>query len=328
MTDSVGRRIARMRAAVHLTRPDRMPFWGRDTANCEYRKDIYHLGEVEFPVKPGEVVASSDGKRRYTADGGVWAVDSKLKYKGFEDVLNATPCAFAVEQVGQEMLGEMAAMVANGASRAYVTPLHYGTLVTRAVIEFGWEPFLLAAAVDAERLGALLDRFGAASVAVAEGWARTPGLELIIIHDDIAGTRGVFLSPDWYRRYAFPWYRRIFERIHSEGRKVLYLSDGNYLPVMDDVLATGADGFYVESSSMDPREVLRRGGRDKLYLIKSDSRTIDFGTPAEIREELETLRELHADHPGMFMYRGGGNPRPGNAEAFDRYVEELLVYER
>jgi hypothetical protein len=31
--------------------------------------------------------------------------------------------------------------------------------------------------------------------------------------------------------------------------------------------------------------------------------------------------------PGMMIYRGGGNPRPGNAEAFDRYFQDLLVYE-
>ena len=27
------------------------------------------------------------------------------------------------------------------------------------------------------------------------------------------------------------------------------------------------------------------------------------------------------------MYRGGGNPRPGNAEAFARLYQELLVYD-
>ena len=77
---------------------------------------------------------------------------------------------------------------------------------------------------------------------------------------------------------------------------------------------------------MDPVEFMGRGGKDKLFLIKSDSRTIDFGTPEEIYQELKTLRDLHEDYPGMMMYRGGKNPKPGNAEAFDRYFEELLVY--
>ena len=78
---------------------------------------------------------------------------------------------------------------------------------------------------------------------------------------------------------------------------------------------------------MDPEKFMRKAGKDKLFLIKSDSRNIDFGTPDDIYKELSKLRELHEEFPGMMMYRGGGNPKPGNAEAFDRYFQELLVYE-
>ena len=53
----------------------------------------------------------------------------------------------------------------------------------------------------------------------------------------------------------------------------------------------------------------------------------DFGTPEQIRSEVEELRSLHEEYPGMMLYRGGGNPRPGNAEAFEACFQELLVYE-
>ena len=184
----------------------------------------------------------------------------------------------------------------------------------------------MASALEPERFGRILDRFGEASLAVATGWAQTPGTEFITIHDDIASTRGAILSPEWCRSYVFPWYERIFATIHVLGRKVMYVSDGNYLPVLDDVLATKPDGLYIESSSMDPGEFMQQAGSDKLFLIKTDSRNIDFGTPDEIRQELDGLRLLHQDFPGMMMYRGGGNPKPGNAEAFSRYYRELLVY--
>lgn len=163
---------------------------------------------------------------------------------------------------------------------------------------------------------------------MARSWAHTEGVELVIVHDDIAGTRGVFLSPAWYRRYVFPWYKRIFEAIQEAGRKVVYISDGNYMPVLDDILATGPDGLYIESTSMAPATFMARAGRNKIYMLKSDSRNIDLGTAEDIRAELTQLRDLHVQYPGMFMYRGGGNPRPGNVETFVRYYEELLVYER
>lgn len=318
-------KFTRMRHAINLQRPDRMPFSG-DWGNIEYRKDVYHLGEPELVQELGQVVVSEGGDRRYTKDGGVWAVGDKQTYKDYGDVLSTDLDQFEVEEVGPAMLDEMARLYAEKAKSCFPIPWHYGTLVSRAVIEFGWEPFLMAAAVDPERLGEILDRVGAASLAVAQGWAETKGTELIIIHDDIAGTRGVFLNPDWYRQYVFPWYRRIFAEIHSRGRKVLYLSDGNYMTVLDDLLDTDPDGLYVESTSMKPEALMRRAGKDKLYIVKSDSRNIAFGTPEDIYAELRMLRDLHAEHCGMMMYRGGGNPRPGNVEAFERYYNELLVY--
>jgi len=324
MEKSVEKKFTRMRQVLNLQRPDQMPFG--DMGWVEYSPDVYHLGSPEFVVAPGEVGVSRDGKKRYTRDGGVWAVGDEEKYQDYNDVLNVTPETFEVEEVGSSMLSEMARLIAAKAQTSFPVPMHYGTLITRATIEFGWQPFLIASALEPSKFGKILDRFGQASLAVAQGWTETEGTELIVIHDDIACTRGVIMNPQWNREYVFPWYRRIFDAIHERGRKVLFISDGNYMPVLDDILAANPDGLYIESTSMDPVEFMRRAGKDKLFLIKSDSRNIDFGTPDDIYKELKILRELHEEFPGMMMYRGGGNPKPGNAEAFNRYFQELLVY--
>ena len=325
MSASTEQQIARVRRALRLERPDRMPCG--DIAWAEYRPDVYHLGEGEPRPGAGEIARSKNGPRLVTGDGGVWPTDAREKYNDHQDVLGADLEQFEVEDVAEPMLSTMARLLAERAGAGYPAPLHYSTLITRATIEFGWEPFLTALALEPQQFARILDRFGQASLAVATGWARTDGTGLITIHDDIAGTRGPFLSPDYCRRYVFPWYHRIFGAIHDAGRKALYMTDGNYLPLLDDLLALEPDGLYIESSSMAPGEFMRRAGRDKLFLIKTDSRLIDFGTPDDIRRELAALRELHQDFPGMMIYRGGGNPRSGNAEAFDRYYRELLVYE-
>jgi hypothetical protein len=314
------------RTALGLQRPRRLPC--SDWAWVEYRPEVYHLGHPEFVPPPGQVGVSGDGKRRFTWDGGVWAVGDPDRYRTHEDVLAVDRGSFQVEEVDARMLDEMARLLASASERGYPIPQHYATLVTRATIEFGWEPFLAAAALEPRRFGEILDRFGQASLAVAQGWRDMEGVEVVAIHDDIAATRGPILSPDWLRCYAFPWYARIFRAIHESGRKVLYVCDGNYQPVLEDLLEAGADGLYIESSSMDPGEFMRRAGTGRIYLIKTDSRRMDAGTPDDIRDELLRLRELHEEFPGMMIYRGGGNPLPGNGEAFDRLYDELLVYER
>ncbi|HIE30023.1 TPA: hypothetical protein EYP66_22390 [Candidatus Poribacteria bacterium] len=326
MQESVEKRFDRIRQVLNLQRPDQMPYG--DIGFVEYRPDVYHLGKPEFVVKPGEVGVSRDGKKKYTHDGGVWFVGDKEKYKDYNDVLNVDPESFEIEEVGHLMLSKMSQLFAAKARTHFPVPWHYGTLITRATIEFGWEPFLMASTLEPKKFAAILDRFGQASLAVIQGWTALEGTELITIHDDIACTRGVIMNPQWYREYVFPWYRRIFDAIHKKGRKALYVSDGNYMPVLDDILETNPDGLYIESTSMEPGEFMRRAGKDKLFLIKSDSRNIDFGAPEEIYKELKMLRELHEEFPGMMMYRGGGNPKPGNAEAFNRYFQELLVYSK
>ena len=120
--------------------------------------------------------------------------------------------------------------------------------------------------------------------------------------------------------------RMPLDAIHQQGRKVLYVSDGNYLPVLDDLLALGPDGLYIESTAMDPAELMGRAGPDKLYMLKSDARNIDWGTPDDIRRELLKLRDLHQHYPGILMYPGGSR-KPENVQAFHRYYQELLVYD-
>jgi uncharacterized membrane protein len=77
---------------------------------------------------------------------------------------------------------------------------------------------------------------------------------------------------------------------------------------------------------MDPREFLTRAGKEKLYLVKTSSQVMDFGTPDEVRREVETLRDLHRDYPGMIIYAGGGAPPPENRAAFRQAYRELLEY--
>ena len=318
-------KIRRFRQTLNLERADRMSMG--DFVFAEYRPDVYHLGDGGEPApEKGRVGRTRDGQRAVTRDGGVWAIDAKEKYATAEDVLDVDLARFAAERVDDAMLGRMAALIESNRARGFVVPLHYGTLVTRCTIEFGWEPFLMAAALDPARFARVLDALGAASLAVVTGWAQTEGVELIAVHDDIAATRGLILSPDFLREYCLPWYQQLFDAIHQNGCKVLYIGDGNYLPFIDDLLAAGSDGLYIESSSMDPGEFMSRGGRDRLYLLKTSNQNIDVGTPNDIRAELEQLRDLHGDYPGMCIYRGGGEPRPGNAEAFTQCYERLLVY--
>ncbi|MEK6797111.1 MAG: uroporphyrinogen decarboxylase family protein [Spirochaetota bacterium] len=326
MTEELRKKYERMEKLLRFERPDRIPVPG-DYHQVEYNTEKYHLGEPEL-VKEGEVFVWKDGRTKTTIDGGNWRQGNPELYKDYNDVLNVPLERFAAETVDARMTGEMSAVVSSRDGSGFVTPLHYGTLITRATLEFDWEPFLLASALDAPKFGRVLDSFGEATLAVIKGWCSLDSVKLINIHDDIASTKSVILSPDYLREYVFPWYARFFSAVHALGKKVLYISDGNYFPVIDDIIKTGPDGLFIESSSMDPEDVMRAGGTKMIYRVKTSNQNIDVGTPEDIYAELKKLRELNEKYPSIMMYMGGGGKKPENVQCFKDYYQELLVYER
>ncbi|MBU0607416.1 MAG: hypothetical protein KKI08_05990, partial [Armatimonadetes bacterium] len=68
-----------MAQVLALQRPARLP------RSCwrmvEYRPEVYHLGEMDHLPAAGEVAVSADGTRRFTRDGGVWAVGDRQRYR-------------------------------------------------------------------------------------------------------------------------------------------------------------------------------------------------------------------------------------------------------
>jgi len=291
----------------------------------EYRKDIYNQGE---PIKTqeGQIAVSQDGNKKYTKDGGIWDIGAKLRFKTAEDLLKTKPDEFIVENVNEKMLDEMRRLYEGKNKTHVVFPWHYGTLLTRCQIKFGWEPLLEASALEPEALAEILDRVGESTMRVLEGWSRLDDVYMIIVHDDIAGSRGLIWSPDFLKKYVFPWYRRFFETIHGSGKKVLYITDGNYTEVLDDILFLKPDGLFCESSSMEPECLMEKGGPDLFYLLKTDSRTMDFGNPEEIESEVMKIRNLHERFPRIFSYTGGGMRKPENLQYFEKMYNKYLVY--
>jgi hypothetical protein len=295
---------------------------------AEYRKDIYHLGEPEYEVRAGEVGVSEDGKKRFTKDGGVWNVSQKEKYKSFEDVIKMDLGYFTVEEVDDKMLGEMRRLYDEVARTHVPVPWHYGTLLSRCEIEFGWDALLQASALEPVAFSKVLDRIGESSLRVIDGWGRIDDVELMIVHDDIAATRSLIWSPEYLRKYIFPWYKRFFDKAHENGKKVLYITDGNYSEIIDDLIDLGVDGLYIESSSIDPEFVMEKGGPGLYYLLKTDSRIMDYGTREEILDEVMKIKGLHEKYPRIWSYIGGGSVKPENKEAFLDYYNKYLIYDR
>jgi len=115
------------------------------------------------------------------------------------------------------------------------------------------------------------------------------GIEVGFLGDDIAFKSGPLFSPAWMRAHYFPRLARACTAAHARGIKVLFHSDGNLNPILDDLVTAGIDGLNpIEIlAGMDVGDIHRRyphlfmaGGIDVSQLLP-------FGTPGQVRDAVK-----------------------------------------
>ena len=97
----------------------------------------------------------------------------------------------------------------------------YITLVSGLIEIFGWDMLLMALGVDAEQFGKVADRYTEWILQYFKALADCDA-PVVKIHDDIVWTSGAFVNPDWYRKYVFPNYKKLFSPLREAGKNNLY----------------------------------------------------------------------------------------------------------
>jgi uroporphyrinogen decarboxylase len=69
------------------------------------------------------------------------------------------------------------------------------------------------------------------------------GLDVLVVEDDIADNRFPLISPAQFTEFVNPYNRKLVDRAHAKGLKVVRHSDGNLWPLMDTLLESGYDGL-------------------------------------------------------------------------------------
>jgi uroporphyrinogen-III decarboxylase len=193
----------------------------------------------------------------------------------------------------------------------------YITLLTGAIYIFGWEMLLTMAGLDADGFGEVLNRYRSWMQQYYDALAETSA-PLIASHDDIVWREGAIFKPDWYRTYIFPNLTKLYEPLLAAGKKVLFISDGDYTAFIDDIADCGAHGFFMEPLT-DMAYVAEKYGRTHFFIGNADTHVLLRGNKAEIRAEVQRCMAIGKDCPGWFM--GVTNMSPANTP-----VESALYY--
>jgi uroporphyrinogen decarboxylase len=159
------------------------------------------------------------------------------------------------------------------------------------------------------------------------------GLDIFMTGDDFGTQRSLFVSPAMWSRFLRPGFEAFIRLGHQHGYKVAHHSCGSIKPIIPDLIECGLDilnPIQPEARDMAGKDLKRRfGDRLSFHGSLSIQRTLPFGTPEQIREE---VRERFAalGPGGGFIFCTAHNIQPdtplGNIEALFQAYRDLGRY--
>jgi uroporphyrinogen decarboxylase len=168
----------------------------------------------------------------------------------------------------------------------------------------GMENFLADLALRPALACALMDRIADSLLARARRTleAGAGGFVLFEYNDDVAGQRGMFLSPAMWRRYIKPRVARFFELIRRHGAAVRCHCCGSCRPIIPDLIEIGMDVLnpvQPRAAGMDPFELKAEFG-DQLTLHGGIDiqELLPNGSPEQVRAHVRRMIQR--------VGRGGG----------------------
>ncbi|MHC4562714.1 MAG: uroporphyrinogen decarboxylase family protein [Planctomycetota bacterium] len=182
----------------------------------------------------------------------------------------------------------------------------YTTIMSGMIAIFGWDMLLTMAGTDAEGFGEVCNRYAQWLMPCYEAMADSDA-PLVWVHDDMVWTEGAFIHPEWYRRYVFPNFKKLWAPLVEADKKILFVCDGDYTQFAGDVADCGVTGFWFEVFT-DLEYMVERFGQTHVLIGNGDCRPLTFGTKDDVRREVHRCMDLGRDCPGYFMCINGHMP--------------------
>ena len=149
----------------------------------------------------------------------------------------------------------------------------------------------------------------------------------ILTGEDLCSQQGPLVSPRYLRQEYWHLVEYALEPLLAIGAKIVWHCDGNYRPLLDDVLAGGIGGLqgFQRECGMELEWIrkLRTREQDPLLIFgaMSVTETLPHGSPDDVRADVQRTIDLCRDHAGLaFMTSNTITP--------DVPFENLLAYFR
>jgi uroporphyrinogen decarboxylase len=171
----------------------------------------------------------------------------------------------------------------------------------------GLETFAYLTHDDPALVAEMFAMGGRLAIGLFEHMAALPGVGALWLADDLAYGSGPLVAPKLMRQMLFPWYRRIAAIAHDADLPLIFHSDGDLGPILDELVDIGFQALQpIEPNSMDIA-ALKARYRGRLCLVGNLDlgSTLALGTPQQVRDEVR--QRIRAIGPGGGYCVGSSN---------------------
>ncbi len=303
----------------------------KERASTEFRKawnydlvwSIYYHNQIfgEYRTKMGHAEYGTEGVDYSNEVSSPFNSYEDVLKIGFEEVYDIKAHNILVKELNEDYVCQKK-MSPDSVTMTGI----YVTLISGLLEIFGWEHLLMASGMDINGFGETANRYAQFIQPYFNALADCDS-EVIMVHDDIVWTSGPFIHPEWYKKYIFPNYKKMFAPLVEAGKKILYTSDGNYTMFVDDIVKCNVNGFVMEPTT-EMAYIANEYGKTHAFIGNADTRILLSGTKDDIYKEVKRCMDIGKKYPGFFMAVGNhipSNTPVENAIFYNEIYEELSV---
>jgi len=174
----------------------------------------------------------------------------------------------------------------------------------------GTENFLMDHYLHPDELGALADKIVDLRIEAVHGWAATGKVDAIWSFDDWGLQDRLFVSPEMWRSFYKPRYKRMIDAAHEHGLAFIIHSCGKIDEALEDCIDIGLDVIQQDQQENMGIESLseRFGGRICFWNPVDIQQTMQSGSLDEIAAYARRMVKLLGDFNGGFIAKWYGDP--------------------
>ncbi|MCC6860937.1 MAG: hypothetical protein IT158_20380 [Bryobacterales bacterium] len=190
----------------------------------------------------------------------------------------------------------------------------------------GSENVMLWIGLYPDRIARFVERLSEFALELAKAQIRAAGglLDGMVVWGDVAYKRGLFFSPDYWRKYFKPGVKAIVDLCHERGLPVIYHGCGNVNRIFEDFIEIGVDAYnpLEAKAGLDVVDLRRRFGHRIAFCGNMDVVAWARGGREELRRAV--LMRLNAAKGGGYIFQSDHSvPSDVSGESYD-YVVRLV----